>query len=72
MMFRRAGAMRCNSIFLHHRGTSEEINRGGGRRGNFSFGFLVSYDCSFWSAARTELLASFPTTSAANVLLLTV
>lgn len=29
MMFRRAGAMRCNHIVLHHRGTSKEINGGG-------------------------------------------
>lgn len=52
MVFRRAGAMRCNCIFLHHRGTSKEII-GGGRRGNFSFGLLVSYSCSFWLADRT-------------------
>lgn len=41
MMFRRAGAMRCNHIVLHHRGTSKEIN-GGGKGEVFPL-FLVSH-----------------------------
>lgn len=47
MMFRRAGAMRCNCIFLHQEEPPKRLMEGK----IFSFGFLVSYDCSFWSAA---------------------
>lgn len=48
MMFRRAGAMRCNHIVLLHRGTSKEIN-GGGKGEVFPL-FLVSHAFDFGGA----------------------
>lgn len=44
--------MRCNWIFLHQEEPPKRLMEEEGRE-DFSFGFLVSYDCSFWSAGRT-------------------
>lgn len=44
--------MRCNWIFLHQEEPPKRLMEEEGGE-DFSFGFLVSYDCSFCSAGRT-------------------